>query len=324
MVNGVETDYASTTTDGDIQCLITNECAGTDLGTISKVELRFYGYSDADDQCILRPVFGGTADGDNHTVVPGVSAGWKAWQDITSDSNSPMVVYQSFGAGGDVDERFGGNYWAAQTFTPASGHAIGFVELYIEKGGSPGDVTASIRAVDGANKPTGPDLASATVGEANIGLTKTWIRFVFATPASLTASTMYAIVVRAPSGDGSTNYIEWLYDLEAGYAGGTKATSGDSGGTWALQTSQDLYFREGTWWSWSNVQSLDCDVEQNDVSKGNTMYVGMVQIQVTYTATGPSGWTKLVYTSEPPTANAWNQLKQDAGTGWKKLWYDSD
>jgi len=41
-------------------------------------------------------------------------------------------------------------------------------------------------------------------------------------------------------------------------------------------------------------------------------------------AAGPSGWTKLVYTSEPPTANAWNQLKQDAGTGWKKLWYDSD
>lgn len=37
---------------------------------------------------------------------------------------------------------------------------------------------------------------------------------------------------------------------------------------------------------------------------------------------GPSpGWNKILYTSEPPTPNAWNQVKQEAGTGWKKLLY---
>jgi len=38
--------------------------------------------------------------------------------------------------------------------------------------------------------------------------------------------------------------------------------------------------------------------------------------------TGPQlGWNKLQYTSEPPTPNAWNQLKRDTGTGFKKLLY---
>lgn len=32
-----------------------------------------------------------------------------------------------------------------------------------------------------------------------------------------------------------------------------------------------------------------------------------------------AGWKKLAFTSEPPTPNAWNQLKLEAGTGWKKL-----
>jgi len=40
---------------------------------------------------------------------------------------------------------------------------------------------------------------------------------------------------------------------------------------------------------------------------------------------GPApGYYKLAYTSEPPTPNAWNQLKQDAGTGWKKLLYEGE
>jgi len=42
-------------------------------------------------------------------------------------------------------------------------------------------------------------------------------------------------------------------------------------------------------------------------------------------AGGPTpGFNKVVYTSEPPTANAWNQVKQDAGAGFVKVWYDSD
>ena len=36
----------------------------------------------------------------------------------------------------------------------------------------------------------------------------------------------------------------------------------------------------------------------------------------------PPGWNRIEYTSEPPTPNAWNQVKREAGTGWKKLLYE--
>lgn len=38
----------------------------------------------------------------------------------------------------------------------------------------------------------------------------------------------------------------------------------------------------------------------------------------------PNAYNQIQYTSEPPTASAWNQIKQDSGTGWIKIFYDSD
>ena len=35
----------------------------------------------------------------------------------------------------------------------------------------------------------------------------------------------------------------------------------------------------------------------------------------------PDTWNKILYTSEPPTPNSWNQVKQDVGTGFVKLLY---
>jgi len=90
MVDGVETDYASTTDDGDIQLLTGNTCPGTDLGTITKVELQAYAYSDVDDQLGLRPVFGGITDGQTYWEAPGVAPGaWRTWWDITNDGSAP-------------------------------------------------------------------------------------------------------------------------------------------------------------------------------------------------------------------------------------------
>lgn len=40
---------------------------------------------------------------------------------------------------------------------------------------------------------------------------------------------------------------------------------------------------------------------------------------------GPTpGWNKVAFTSEPPTPNAWNQIKQDAGTGFKQIKYEGE
>jgi len=58
--------------------------------------------------------------------------------------------------------------------------------------------------------------------------------------------------------------------------------------------------------------------------KDSDVFVDYVTLEIYYTAPSgptPDAYNKLLYTSEPPTPNAWNQLKQDSGTGWKKILY---
>ena len=74
----------------DIQLLTGNTCDGTDLGTISKVELRIYGYtSEANGTILLRPIFSG-GDGSNHDVGI-INVAWSSYIDITSDTNAPAT-----------------------------------------------------------------------------------------------------------------------------------------------------------------------------------------------------------------------------------------
>jgi len=88
MVDNVLTNYASTTVNNQVERLTGNTCPGTDLGAITKVEIRAYAYGDGNDELYIRPEFtGGT--GDNHITVPTIEGAWGAYQDITSDTNAP-------------------------------------------------------------------------------------------------------------------------------------------------------------------------------------------------------------------------------------------
>jgi hypothetical protein len=83
--------YASTTEEGDSQLLNSNTCDGTGPGTIDAVEIRARGYWDPignDRDIILRPVFGGSLDGDDHIFNANNSTDWSPWFDITDDTNS--------------------------------------------------------------------------------------------------------------------------------------------------------------------------------------------------------------------------------------------
>ena len=66
-----------------------NTCSKkVNLGNISKVELRAYGYySGSQRDIILRPIFGGTEDGDNYTFVTTTTPSWSSWFDITNDTS---------------------------------------------------------------------------------------------------------------------------------------------------------------------------------------------------------------------------------------------
>ena len=91
MVDNILTNYASTDSDGAIQLVNGNNCPGTDLGTISNVEIRVYAYGDGLEHIDLVPVFGGTTDGDTHhtTSGSGPPGTWGVYQDITNDTNHP-------------------------------------------------------------------------------------------------------------------------------------------------------------------------------------------------------------------------------------------
>ena len=65
-----------------------NTCPGTDLGTISKIEVRVYGYGDGDDQIDIRPRFD-TLWGGYHDTTPGVNPAWGSYIEITTDPNAP-------------------------------------------------------------------------------------------------------------------------------------------------------------------------------------------------------------------------------------------
>jgi parallel beta-helix repeat protein len=93
MVDGSTSNYASTTSDGDIELCDGNNCSGSDIGEISAVEIRLCAYvSNGPRNILLRPVFGGTTDGLNNRYTPTNSLGvWSPWFEITRDPYAPTT-----------------------------------------------------------------------------------------------------------------------------------------------------------------------------------------------------------------------------------------
>ncbi len=89
MVDSNESNYASTTSFWDVELCDNNTCNGSYLGGISKVEIRAKAYYTGKSVDLkLRPVFGGTKDGDEYIYdAPSGSGQWSDWFDITNDSS---------------------------------------------------------------------------------------------------------------------------------------------------------------------------------------------------------------------------------------------
>jgi uncharacterized repeat protein (TIGR01451 family) len=131
--------------------------------------------------------------------------------------------------------------WAGQTFTAGVSGLLTEADVYLfcfECTGTTPDLTVSIRATSG-NLPTGPDLATGTIGGFATG-SGGYFKTTFATPLSITAGTSYAIVLRANSDPSAGTYA---YVVSSGnpYPNGRRVTSGDSGSNWSGQAG-DLGF----------------------------------------------------------------------------------
>jgi len=90
MVDGNESTYASEWDENVVQKLTSNVCDGSDLGPITKVELRAKSYWNGygNSELCIRPVFNGSYNGDDHWFDAG-NMEWDEYFDITNDTNAP-------------------------------------------------------------------------------------------------------------------------------------------------------------------------------------------------------------------------------------------
>ena len=188
--------------------------------------------------------------------------------------------------------------WAGQTFTPTVTGQLKRVdvELFCLCSVNSPDVTLSIRNTTGTTPvPTGADLGTATLTGFNDGGAGGLKTFTFATPVSVTAGTRYAFVFRLNAAPAAGNNVAYTcscattgFSDSNPYASGQRVTSGNSGSTWAADTTvggRDLnfvtYINPGFASSGTYVSSL----KDANPAAGRTPTWTMF----TYSATTPAG-----------------------------------
>ncbi len=122
--------------------------------------------------------------------------------------------------------------WVGQTFTPGVTGQLTRADVNLFCSGCSGtfpNLTLALRATSG-NLPTGADLATATLAGNNSGASS-YFSGTFASPPTLTAGTVYALVVRAVSNPSVGTYA-FTRSATNVYANGQRVSSTNSGGTW--------------------------------------------------------------------------------------------
>jgi hypothetical protein len=150
--------------------------------------------------------------------------------------------YEVYNTNDDNSVSFWGAHWQAQTFKATSGHTVTSVKIKVGRNGSPGTVTVGIRNTSGAH-PGSTEYTSGTINGNSFTTipTYTWYE-ISVTEYTLTSGTVYAIVVRAPSGS-SSNWGDWRMDhTSPTYGDGNREESADSGSSWTSYTVDDLMF----------------------------------------------------------------------------------
>jgi hypothetical protein len=122
--------------------------------------------------------------------------------------------------------------WGGQTFTAGVTGQLTRADINLFCSGCTGtspNLTLSLRATSG-NLPTGADLATATLSGNASGASSYFVGN-FASPPTLTAGTVYALVVR-PTASPSAGIYAITRSATNVYASGQRVSSADSGSTW--------------------------------------------------------------------------------------------
>jgi hypothetical protein len=158
--------------------------------------------------------------------------------------NAPTVDQQNT-AGTTTGTSFGTPNWTGQTFIPAVTGTLAKadVQLFCNGcGATPPNLTLSVRNTTGG-LPTGADLATATIPGSvfSSGASVTFTAS-FGSPATLTAGTQYALILRPVAVPSGAGYF-WIRSSPSTYANGQRVLSANSGGTWSGDSTRDYNFK---------------------------------------------------------------------------------
>lgn len=109
----------------------------------------------------------------------------------------------------------------AQSFTPATSGTISSVQVGIStKDGSPTDGLILEISTDSSGHP-GTLLTSLTVSQASLSTTDSYNTFIFGSPASVSASSLYWLNIKRGGAINGTNYNNTDVQRPGGYSGGS-------------------------------------------------------------------------------------------------------
>jgi hypothetical protein len=197
-------------------------------------------------------------------------------------SNTPVTDQTSSG-GTTTGTSFTSTSWGGQTFTPAVTGQLTKADFQIFCGTctTVQNLTVSIRATSGG-LPTGADIASTTVPGSTSGSTVT-LTANFASPPTLTAGTVYALLVR-PVSDAGVSYF-WIRSSPGTYAGGQRVTTANSGSTWAADSTRDFNFHTYMSTGFTPSASLVSSLKDANPAAGSTPQ----WTTLSFNATTPTG-----------------------------------
>ncbi|MBA7536082.1 hypothetical protein ES705_28344 [subsurface metagenome] len=149
------------------------------------------------------------------------------------------ILYEHYEQYPQLGETTSISTWLAQGFTPSVAHKVKKVGLVLRQKGATGTFTISIRAADGAGKPTGGDLdaVSFDVSELPVGVLD-WVEKYLPGGVDVSDGVTYCIVFRA------TTTFYYGRDISGEYPNGIASYSENSGVSWTTQPSYDYAFRE--------------------------------------------------------------------------------
>lgn len=204
----------------------------------------------------------------NGATTPQVCAliGGTIYKQITA-YNSSQTIYNVGDA--TTSARRGQSF--VITDANASDIELQFINLLVNKGGTPSDNLYIEIQTDSSGAPSGTVVTNGTsstlAGGSVTGGAYANYKFTFATPPSLTSGTTYWIVARRSGAVDGANYFRLAGSNSSVYSGGNLSTYDSTSGTWSATAAADLSFHAVYTIDYNTTKVMKADADNIHLSK---------------------------------------------------------